>query len=98
MKGFCGTSLLPVPLTHINITFGFREEEGMIAIETTVRTTYKTYAEVEALTAATIAVLTIYCMCKAVDNTITIEQAYIAQKSGGKSGLVTFQPEKPASH
>ena len=49
--------------------------------------------DVEALTAATIAALTIYDMCKGVDTTITLEQAYVARKSGGKSGIVEFEPQ-----
>src|SRR6266496_3145837 len=57
------------------------------------RTTYKTGVDVEALAAATIAALTIYDMCKGVDTTITLEQAYVARKSGGKSGTVEFEPE-----
>lgn len=83
----------PLPMTHIDVRFTLDGTEGLISIETRTRTTYKTGVEVEALTAATIAAITIYDMCKGVDNTITLEQAYIALKSGGKSGTVEFQPE-----
>jgi cyclic pyranopterin phosphate synthase len=83
----------PLPMTHIDVKFTLDSSHGLISIETQTRTTYKTGVEVEALTAATIAALTIYDMCKAVDHTITLEQAYVARKSGGKSGVVEFQPE-----
>jgi len=83
----------PLPLTHIDVQFALDSTQGRIAIEALTRTTYKTGVEVEALLAATIAAVTIYDMCKGVDHTITLEQAYIARKSGGKSGTVEFQPE-----
>jgi cyclic pyranopterin phosphate synthase len=84
----------PLPMTHIDVHFALDEEQGVIQIETSTRTTYKTGVEVEALTAATVAALTIFDMCKGVDRTITLEQAYVARKSGGKSGLIEFEPEK----
>jgi cyclic pyranopterin phosphate synthase len=84
----------PLPMTHIDLQFFLDGAEGVISIEGRTRTNYKTGVDVEALTAVTIAALTIYDMCKGVDTTITLEQAYIAQKSGGKSGTVTFQPEE----
>jgi cyclic pyranopterin phosphate synthase len=82
----------PLPMTHIDLHFTLDSELGLILIEGRTRTTYKTGVDVEALTAVTVAALTIYDMCKGVDNTITLEQAYVAQKSGGKSGTVVFHP------
>src|SRR5713226_7364140 len=82
----------PLPMTHIDLHFVIDSEQGLIHIEARTRTTYKTGVDVEALTAATVAALTIYDMCKGVDTTITLEQAYVARKSGGKSGTVEFQP------
>ncbi len=82
----------PLPMTHIDLNFQLDSNEGLIYIEGRTRTTYKTGVDVEALTAVTVAALTIYDMCKGVDSTITLEQAYIAQKSGGKSGTVEFAP------
>src|SRR5690348_15016480 len=82
----------PLPMTHIDLHFTLDSVQGLISIESRTRTHYKTGVDVEALTAATIAALTIYDMCKGVDTTITLEQAYIARKSGGKSGIVTFEP------
>ncbi len=83
----------PLPMTHIDLQFSLDSSQGLIHIEARTRTHYKTGVDVEALTAATVAALTIYDMCKGVDTTITLEQAYIALKSGGKSGTVKFQPE-----
>lgn len=82
----------PLPMTHIDIQFTVDSREGLIHIKGRTRTTYKTGVDVEALTAVTVAALTIYDMCKGVDTTITLEQAYVAQKSGGKSGTVDFKP------
>lgn len=82
----------PLPVTHIDLNFTLDSAQGLIFIEARTRTTYKTGVDVEALTAATVAALTIYDMCKGVDTTITLEQAYVARKSGGKSGTVEFQP------
>jgi cyclic pyranopterin phosphate synthase len=84
----------PLPMTHIDLQFALDSEQGLIFIEARTRTHYKTGVDVEALTAATVAALTIYDMCKGVDTTITLEQAYIALKGGGKSGTVEFEPDK----
>ena len=83
----------PLPMTHIDLQFSLDSVEGLIHIEARTRTHYKTGVDVEALTAATVAALTIYDMCKGVDTTITLEQAYIALKGGGKSGTVEFNPD-----
>jgi cyclic pyranopterin monophosphate synthase len=82
----------PLPMTHIDIQFSLDSREGLIHIEGHTRTHYKTGVDVEALTAVTVAALSIYDMCKGVDSTITLEQAYVAQKSGGKSGTISFEP------
>src|SRR5258708_36118453 len=86
----------PLPMTHIDVQFQLDRDQGLIFIEAQTRVTYKTGVEVEALTDATVAALTIYDMCKGVDSTITLEQAYVALKSGGKSGTVEFQPRPGA--
>jgi cyclic pyranopterin monophosphate synthase len=82
----------PLPMTHIDIQFNLDSRAGLLHIEGRTRTHYKTGVDVEALTAVTVAALTIYDMCKGVDTTITLEQVYVAQKSGGRSGTVNFQP------
>ncbi|HYL41894.1 MAG TPA: cyclic pyranopterin monophosphate synthase MoaC [Ktedonobacteraceae bacterium] len=87
----------PLPMTHIDLHFDVDSKQGFIAIEGRTRTNYKTGVDVEALMAVTVAALTIYDMCKGVDTTITLEQAYVAVKSGGKSGTVEFQPSQATS-
>src|SRR6185437_5097726 len=84
----------PLPMTHIDLQFTLDASQGLINISGRTRTTYKTGVDVEAFTAVTVAALTIYDMCKGIDTTITLEQAYIARKSGGKSGTVDFQPRE----
>lgn len=78
----------PLPLTGINITFTpeMNGSSSFIHIEATVKTTGKTGVEMEALTAATTAALTIYDMCKAIDKEMVIGPTYIVKKIGGKSG------------
>jgi cyclic pyranopterin phosphate synthase len=57
-----------------------------VRIEATVRATDRTGVEMEALTAASIAALTVYDMCKAVDRAMTVKQVRLESKAGGKSG------------
>lgn len=83
----------PLPMTHIDVQLETDSAQGIIDIEARTRVTYKTGVEVEALTAALIASLTIYDMVKGVDRTVVIEQAYVAKKTGGKSGVIEFDPE-----
>ncbi len=84
----------PLPMTHIDVQFALDSAHSLIQIEARTRVTYKTGVEVEALTAALIAALTIYDMVKGIDHTVTIEQAYVARKTGGKSGVIEFEPEE----
>jgi len=74
----------PLPLTHIDIEA--RIVEDGVAIRATTTTTAQTGVEMEALTAATIAALTVYDMTKALDKSIVIRSIQLEQKSGGKSG------------
>jgi cyclic pyranopterin phosphate synthase len=64
-----------------------------VEIEATVRTTGRTGVEMEALTAASVAALTIYDMCKAVDRGMRIEAVRVIRKSGGKSGTYDEAPD-----
>ena len=79
----------PLPLTHIDVDIAPDEPNHALAIEATVRTTGKTGVEMEALTAVTVAALTVYDMCKAVDRGIALTEIRLVRKSGGKSG--TFE-------
>jgi cyclic pyranopterin monophosphate synthase len=74
----------PLPLSHVDVEL--RQCENGIAISSKVKTTAETGVEMEALVAASIAALTIYDMCKAVDKGIEIREIVLHRKSGGKSG------------
>ncbi len=73
----------PLFITSSHITFDIKEES--IVIECEVKTTGKTGVEMEALTAASIAALTVYDMCKAVDKNMVIDGCKLLEKRGGKS-------------
>jgi cyclic pyranopterin phosphate synthase len=75
-----------ISLTGIDVTLTPNEGRSCVEIEATVRTTGKTGVEMEALTAVTVAALTVYDMCKAVDRAMRIEQVRLRRKTGGKSG------------
>lgn len=74
----------PVPLSHIAVEM--RVCENGVAITSKVTTTAATGVEMEALVAASIAALTIYDMCKALDKAIAVREVVLQRKSGGKSG------------
>lgn len=80
----------PLMLSHVELAFTPRPAEGdgpaAIDIRAVVRTTGKTGVEMEALTAVSVAALTIYDMCKAVDKGMRIEAVRLVRKTGGKSG------------
>ena len=76
----------PLMLTGIDIEFEYDEKHNAIHIYATVSNEGKTGVEIEALTACSIAALTIYDMCKAVDKDMVISEIYLIEKSGGKSG------------
>jgi cyclic pyranopterin phosphate synthase len=86
----------PLLLTHVSLAFEPQpapNPEGLAAIEirATVRTSGKTGVEMEALTAVSVAGLTIYDMCKAVDRAMRIESVRLAEKRGGKSGEIILE-------
>jgi cyclic pyranopterin phosphate synthase len=76
-------------LTKLSIDFELNEEKNEVRAICTARTTGKTGVEMEALTGVSIACLTIYDMCKAVDKTMEIGSIALLRKSGGKSGVFT---------
>jgi len=75
----------PLPITGAAVDFAF-EGETVLRIEAHVRVRSRTGVEMEALTAVTIAALTVYDMCKAVDRGMTVERIQLEEKSGGRSG------------
>ena len=76
----------PLLLTGIKLSLLPSETENCVDITAEVSTTGKTGVEMEALTAASVAALTIYDMCKAVQKDMVIEHVRLLEKSGGKSG------------
>ncbi len=76
----------PLLISHIAIDFYPDQEAGSIRIEASVRITGRTGVEMEALTAVSVAALTIYDMCKSYDRKMTISDILLLEKSGGKSG------------
>ncbi len=79
----------PLMLTSVDITFDLDEEKSCIVIQCRVKTTGKTGVEMEAMSGASIAALTIYDMSKAIDRWMSITDIQLLEKSGGKSGYVT---------
>ena len=76
----------PLPLTGIDISFSLSDEPCMVEITAAVTCTCVTGVEMEALTAVSVAALTIYDMCKAVQKDMEITNIRLLAKSGGKSG------------
>lgn len=74
----------PVPLSSVKINISLQNEAAVI--EAVAKTTSVTGVEMEALTAASVAALTLYDMCKSVSKSMVIEATYLLEKSGGKSG------------
>ena len=83
----------PLLLTHIGVEFELEETEtnGIVEITATVETTGKTGVEMEALTAVTVAALTIYDMGKAVDRAMRLTDIRLMEKHGGKSGDIVLE-------
>jgi cyclic pyranopterin phosphate synthase len=75
----------PLPITSAAIDFSF-DGDNLLRIEATVRVFGRTGVEMEALTAVSVAALTVYDMCKAVDRVMSIEHVRLEEKSGGRSG------------
>ena len=76
----------PLPLTQVSVDLTPDPAGNAVEIAATVRTAGRTGVEMEALTAASVAALTIYDMCKAVDRAMRIEALRVTHKAGGKSG------------
>ena len=81
----------PLLLTDIDVDITPNEAESALDITGTVRTTGKTGVEMEALTAVSIAALTVYDMCKAVDRGMRVESVRLTEKRGGKSGEIILE-------
>ena len=81
----------PLPLTSVTIDFTFPGEDSL-RIEAVAKVFGRTGVEMEALTAVSVAALTVYDMCKAADRAMTIEAVRLEEKDGGKSGHFAREP------
>ncbi len=81
----------PLPINKVAVEFDLDSDASAVNITATARATGKTGVEMEALTAVSIAALTIYDMCKAVDRAMRIEAVRLARKTGGKSGDIILE-------
>lgn len=80
----------PLLINSSTVDFNINDDESYIDVIATVKILGKTGVEMEALTSASIAALTIYDMCKAIDKRIVIENTHLLKKVGGKSGEFNF--------
>ncbi len=82
----------PLALTAVDVDLACDPDRGGVAVTATARITARTGVEMEALTAATVAALTVYDMCKAVDRGMVITDVRLLHKSGGRSGTWEAAP------
>ena len=80
----------PLPLDRVDVDLELDEEKGRINITAAAKTTARTGVEMEALTAVSVAALTLYDMCKSVDRGMRIETVRLVKKSGGRSGDINL--------
>jgi cyclic pyranopterin phosphate synthase len=85
----------PLPISAAGVDFRPDREAGAIEIEARVQTVSQTGVEMEALTAVSVAALTIYDMCKAVERSMVIDNIRLVEKSGGRSGHFQREGEEP---
>ncbi len=76
----------PLTIHHVAVDFDQKQAEGLISVKCTVRALERTGVEMEAMTGAALAALTIYDMCKGSDKSITVGEIRLLFKEGGKSG------------
>jgi cyclic pyranopterin phosphate synthase len=77
----------PLPLTDVQVAFTIDAKLPGVRVETSVRTVAQTGVEMEALTAASVALLTVYDMTKSIDKGMIVERVRLLEKTGGKSGV-----------
>jgi cyclic pyranopterin phosphate synthase len=81
----------PIPIDEVKIDFTLDEKNSAVEITAAVKSTGRTGVEMEALTAVSIAALTIYDMVKSIDRGARLENIRLVKKSGGKSGEITLE-------
>jgi cyclic pyranopterin monophosphate synthase len=84
----------PIPLTSVKVSLELQEHLARVRVLATTTTVGKTGVEMEALTAVSVAALTIYDMAKAIDRTMRIEGIRLLEKQGGKSGHFRAEDSK----
>lgn len=87
----------PLALTSIRVELAIADDMPQVEIEAEVQTVGRTGVEMEALTAVSVAALTVYDMCKAVDREMVIGDVRLVKKTGGKSGTFTRDTKDPVS-
>jgi cyclic pyranopterin phosphate synthase len=88
----------PLALTKVDVEFRIDKKACAVECETTVETIGRTGVEMEALTAASVGLLTIYDMCKAIDRAMRIESVALIEKRGGRSGTwVAARRKRPSA-
>jgi cyclic pyranopterin phosphate synthase len=104
IAGIMGAKRTPdlIPLCHpiavSGVTVELEVADDAVEITATVRTTDRTGVEMEALTAVTVAGLTVIDMVKAVDKAAQLDAIRVEEKTGGKSGTYRREPEQPRAH
>ncbi len=88
----------PLRITGVDVTFIPEARRGELTVEARVRTVDKTGVEMEALTAVSVAALTVYDMVKAIEKGVTITDIHLVEKSGGKSGRWTRDNASETGH
>jgi cyclic pyranopterin phosphate synthase len=86
----------PLPLDAVAVQFA-RESDAVLRVDATITVTARTGAEMEALIAVSVAGLTVYDMCKAVDRGMQLTDVRLVEKSGGRSGVWLGGEKEPAS-
>ena len=81
----------PLLLSDVSVSFTPRQERGEVEVAAVARSAGQTGVEMEALTAAAVAALTVYDMCKAVDRGMRIRELRLVRKSGGRSGDIVLE-------
>ena len=81
----------PLNLSHVSVDFFPDDAKGAIGVEASARLVGQTGVEMEALTAVTVAALTVYDMCKSADREMEITEIRLVEKTGGRSGHYRFQ-------
>ena len=84
----------PLPLTKVQIEFDLLPERRAVEARCTVKTSGVTGVEMEALTGVSVALLTVYDMCKAIDKRMTLGEIHLVEKHGGKSGDFYFEEQE----